>query len=363
INECVPVSPCHSNGACNNTEGSYICTCDSGYSGDGFTCNDINECLPASPCHVAATCNNTEGSYNCSCDSGYSGDGVTCNDINECLPVSPCHSNGACSNTEGTYNCVCNSGYSGDGFTCELVDNDVCSQTPQKCGEGQTCQNSLGTYSCICNSPGTLYVNGSCEAILTLEGGLVVQNRVYKATYNDSTSPEFMQFAEEVEAPLETLINQTKFASDSKGVRVTSLYNGSVGVVYLALFDPSTAGLTSSSLGSELEAQLNTTNNEKFLGALQLKKSDSGNAFAFTDYDECNPAESIHIPDCGPNATCTNVLSTYNCTCLEGYIREGTTCVGAPTELVQGCIKKRHTHTHPDTPTDKTHNNKILVRS
>jgi hypothetical protein len=40
---------------------------------------DINECLPASPCHVAATCNNTEGSYNCACDSGYSGDGVTCN--------------------------------------------------------------------------------------------------------------------------------------------------------------------------------------------------------------------------------------------------------------------------------------------
>ena len=34
INECVPVSPCHSNGACNNTEGSYICACDSGYSGD-----------------------------------------------------------------------------------------------------------------------------------------------------------------------------------------------------------------------------------------------------------------------------------------------------------------------------------------
>ena len=37
-NECVPVSPCHANASCNNTEGSYICTCDSGYSGDGYTC-------------------------------------------------------------------------------------------------------------------------------------------------------------------------------------------------------------------------------------------------------------------------------------------------------------------------------------
>jgi hypothetical protein len=38
-NECLPDSPCHANATCNNTEGSYLCTCDSGYSGDGFTCN------------------------------------------------------------------------------------------------------------------------------------------------------------------------------------------------------------------------------------------------------------------------------------------------------------------------------------
>jgi hypothetical protein len=38
-NECLPDSPCRANATCNNTEGSYICTCDSGYSGDGFTCN------------------------------------------------------------------------------------------------------------------------------------------------------------------------------------------------------------------------------------------------------------------------------------------------------------------------------------
>ena len=38
-NECLADSPCHANAICNNTDGSYICTCDSGYSGDGFTCN------------------------------------------------------------------------------------------------------------------------------------------------------------------------------------------------------------------------------------------------------------------------------------------------------------------------------------
>ena len=115
INECLN-SPCHPNATCNNTDGSYICGCDMGYSGDEFNCTgivtfdvlttgglaplqsqvincpwqfliltcfpalmilDINECL-TSPCHPNATCNNTDGSYICSCDMGYSGDGFNC---------------------------------------------------------------------------------------------------------------------------------------------------------------------------------------------------------------------------------------------------------------------------------------------
>ena len=39
---------------------------------------DIDECTAESPCHVNATCNNTEGSYVCECNTGFSGDGFTC---------------------------------------------------------------------------------------------------------------------------------------------------------------------------------------------------------------------------------------------------------------------------------------------
>ena len=38
---------------------------------------DISECA-ASPCHPNATCTNMERSYICNCQSGYSGNGTFC---------------------------------------------------------------------------------------------------------------------------------------------------------------------------------------------------------------------------------------------------------------------------------------------
>ena len=40
INECL-TSPCHPNATCNNTDGSYICDCDMGYSGNAFHCTGM----------------------------------------------------------------------------------------------------------------------------------------------------------------------------------------------------------------------------------------------------------------------------------------------------------------------------------
>lgn len=40
---------------------------------------DVNECIASSPvCDVNAICNNTLGSYLCTCKLGFSGDGKTC---------------------------------------------------------------------------------------------------------------------------------------------------------------------------------------------------------------------------------------------------------------------------------------------
>ena len=58
--------------SCTNTVGSFMCTCNSGYSlsNDGITCIDINECsIDAHGCQQI--CINTDGAFRCECNSGY----------------------------------------------------------------------------------------------------------------------------------------------------------------------------------------------------------------------------------------------------------------------------------------------------
>ena len=39
---------------------------------------DIDECAVMNGCHESAVCKNTIGSYQCFCQSGYTGDGFSC---------------------------------------------------------------------------------------------------------------------------------------------------------------------------------------------------------------------------------------------------------------------------------------------
>ena len=97
VHECdVDRDNCSTNAICINSIGSYICQCQSGYTGSGVTCNgtkisyfltlknvnvssDINECaIGTDNCDTHAVCTNTVGSFTCTCRSGYDGDGTTC---------------------------------------------------------------------------------------------------------------------------------------------------------------------------------------------------------------------------------------------------------------------------------------------
>ena len=57
---------------CTNTDGSFECSCNSGFtlSGDGRTCVDDDECaLQTDNCDQV--CMNTDGGFRCECDPGF----------------------------------------------------------------------------------------------------------------------------------------------------------------------------------------------------------------------------------------------------------------------------------------------------
>ncbi|CAB4018016.1 fibrillin-2-like isoform X48, partial [Paramuricea clavata] len=149
IDECSQANMCHADATCTNTPGSYLCTCNTGYTGIGTYCVDIDECSQANMCHADSTCTNTPGSYLCSCNTGYTGNGTYCVDIDECSQANMCHADATCTNTPGSYLCTCNTGYTGNGTYC--VDINECSQA-NMCHAEATCTNTPGTYVCTCNT-------------------------------------------------------------------------------------------------------------------------------------------------------------------------------------------------------------------
>eukprot|EP00794_Sanderia_malayensis_P003190 gene3190-3661_t len=164
---------CHAQATCTNNKGSYDCTCNAGYTGNGTDCQDVNECsLGLHDCATYANCTNLPGTFSCYCPKGFFGDGkVKCNDLNECLASiwNDCNENAICSNLIGSYICKCSDGWTGDGENC--TDLNECltlpSTTPQQpittshpnatqgpkilyCHTDAVCVNYQGYYGCQC---------------------------------------------------------------------------------------------------------------------------------------------------------------------------------------------------------------------
>ncbi|XP_045845881.1 adhesion G protein-coupled receptor E2-like [Meles meles] len=133
INECGPLSAvsCGEFADCQNTEGSYYCTCIPGYelaSGARMfrnesenTCQDVNECTSGqNPCHSSTHCLNNIGGYECRCRPGWKPvpgspngpNNTVCEDVDECSSMQPlCHKSTVCINTVGSYKYRCRRGW------------------------------------------------------------------------------------------------------------------------------------------------------------------------------------------------------------------------------------------------------------
>ncbi|OCT80638.1 hypothetical protein XELAEV_18027451mg [Xenopus laevis] len=135
INECETNNACPMNSTCNNTIGSYICNCKTGYS--GVNCTDIDECADSlnncdidecknnsTNCTANSTCMNTNGSFSCECNNGFTKVGGLCEDIDECASntTNNCSIDAICSNIDGSFKCQCKSNYTGDGVNCTAIE-------------------------------------------------------------------------------------------------------------------------------------------------------------------------------------------------------------------------------------------------
>ena len=101
MDECNGTNVCNAeNGTCTNAIGSYTCMCKDGFTGKGSVCDstfsrvdffnqgvtfsflyvsDVNECATGEhDCHPNAFCIDIAGSWVCSCLSGFTGNGTFC---------------------------------------------------------------------------------------------------------------------------------------------------------------------------------------------------------------------------------------------------------------------------------------------
>lgn len=158
---CIPGQDCTDVPAAehNRTGKAFNCSsCPTGYGVIDGKCGDIDECNSTSDNRCQQKCENTEGSYQCSCMEGFrlNPDEVSCEDINECVEkTSNCEQ--ICTNVDGGYNCSCE-----DGYTLNVTDNS--------CVQEKDAVASCQTLGC---SQGCKVLNGSNPQCFCLAGYVV----------------------------------------------------------------------------------------------------------------------------------------------------------------------------------------------
>ncbi|XP_046840914.1 stabilin-2-like isoform X2 [Xenia sp. Carnegie-2017] len=150
-------SLCHAHGRCYLQNSKPTCVCLPGYRKVGSSsCYEINPCLrkDRGGCHQNAICRKTRpGQNTCTCNVGWTGDGFYCVPINYCIMPSRghCHGNAKCTFTgPAQVKCTCNRGYDGDGTKCQ--ENNPCLRLNGKCSPLATCvKTGPGERNCICH--------------------------------------------------------------------------------------------------------------------------------------------------------------------------------------------------------------------
>uniref|UniRef100_A0A8C8MGV7 Thrombospondin 4a n=1 Tax=Oncorhynchus tshawytscha TaxID=74940 RepID=A0A8C8MGV7_ONCTS len=165
--KCAP-GVCFRGDMCIETEEGVECgPCPDGYTGDGFSCDDVDECQ-FNPCFPGVKCVNTAPGFRCdACPLGYSGlavEGVgvvyaqtnkqVCDDIDECKEPNngQCTANSLCHNSAGSYVCGgCKTGYTGDQAKGCKPERSCGNSLTNPCDVNAQCiQERDGSITCQC---------------------------------------------------------------------------------------------------------------------------------------------------------------------------------------------------------------------
>ena len=143
---------CAQHARCINQRGSFECTCEAGYSGDGHSCELADLCASDADCGglVGACQLSAEGRRACVCPPGYVALATSCADVDECASGAlNCGLHGRCVNRPGSADCQCEAGYGISLGTC--VDVDECSALLNDCDRSpNACVNNDGSFRCRC---------------------------------------------------------------------------------------------------------------------------------------------------------------------------------------------------------------------
>ncbi|XP_037680258.1 fibrillin-1-like [Choloepus didactylus] len=375
--------PCGPNSNCTNLKGRYKCSCLPGFSsptGNGwisgkpgrFACSDVDECANPRACPEHASCQNSVGSYSCSCNPGFAsiggklsfqGSGGRCEDIDECSQdPSPCGPNSICTNVLGSYSCKCTMGFHPnpqgswkDGnFSC--INVDECSQSPPPCGPNSSCTNLMGRYKCSClpgfSSPtGNGWIPGKPGRFACSDVDECANPRACPehaschnslGSYSCSCNPGFASISGKLsfqgprwrcEDVDECSQSPPPCGPNSNCTNLMGRYKCSC---LPGFSSPTGNGWISGKPGrfacSDVDECANPRACPEHAGchnsvgsyscscnpgfaSISGNLSFQGSGGRCEDVDECSQSP----PPCGPNSNCTNLMGRYKCSCLPGF--------------------------------------------
>jgi len=314
---------------CTNTDGSYECRCNLGWTGDGMTCVDADDC-EFDPCNHGGTCNDCGTlCFVCDCVSGWRG--TTCaTDWNECvMGIHQCNDEALCLNNPGSYDCRCGTGWEGNGVGASWVEHrtwtvgteDYSSDTQHGCKDIDDCQSKLYDFDVEGDVAGK-WKDGPCQFgtcenklnghyVCTCSAGYTDSNCDFNINECDSRTG-----SHDCDRIAATCTDISPGPEDEKGwtCRCNDGYFGD-GVSCLDVDDCS-AG---SSSGETCAHGFCTD-----LGASSFRCTcDNGwkDRLCDQDVNEC----SDYTHECPRNADCSNTQGSYTCECSDGFAGDGNT--------------------------------------